>query len=242
MPRLDQALLDRGLARSRTQARALIEAGHVLVDGKPVTKPATRIEDADIALSPEADTWVSRAAHKLLHALDHFALSPEGAMAADIGASTGGFTQVLLARGAAHVHAVDVGHDQMDETLAADPRVTLHEGVNARHMPPDLLPPLDWIVCDVSFISATKALPVAMDRAKPGATLVTLVKPQFEVGPTRVGKGGIVTDPEAHAAACETLLAFVEAQGWLTLGLTRSPITGGDGNVEFLLAARKPAA
>jgi len=237
--RLDQALVAQGLARSRTQARGLIEAGQVLVDGVPATKASQNLADGCLSLTEDIVPWVSRGAQKLLHALDHFGLSPDGAVAADIGASTGGFTQVLVSRGAARVHAVDAGHDQLVPELRQDPRVVLHERMNARTMAPDLLPPLDWVVCDVSFISATKALPSALDRARPGATLVCLVKPQFEVGPQRVGKGGIVNDAAAREEACQTVVTFLEATEWSILGLIPSPITGGDGNVEFLLAARK---
>ncbi len=233
--RLDQRLVDLGLAPSRTRARALIEAGAVQVDGRPVTRPAARAEGA-VSVAGEFP-WVGRGALKLLHALDHFGLTPHGE-ALDIGASTGGFTQVLLARGAARVHAVDVGHGQLDPSLAADPRVVSLEGVNARALPP--LPPPDWITADVSFISLRLALPPALALARPGAHLVALVKPQFEAGRGQVGRGGIVRDPAVHARVCDEIGAFLAGQGWTVLGLTDSPIQGGDGNREFLVAARRP--
>lgn len=236
--RLDQALVSRGLAPSRARAQALIRDGHVRVGGVVTRKPSLMVADQPVEVTAE-DPWVGRGALKLLHALDRFALSPAGAVAADIGASTGGFTQVLLDRGAAHVHAVDVGHGQMAPLLAADPRVTNHEGVNVRSLPDGLLPPLDWIVADLSFISLEKALPLVLARARTGATLVCLVKPQFEAGPQAVGKGGIVRDPAAREAACRSVADFVAGAGWAIVGLTESPITGGDGNVEYLLAARR---
>jgi 23S rRNA (cytidine1920-2'-O)/16S rRNA (cytidine1409-2'-O)-methyltransferase len=177
---------------------------------------------------------------KLVHALDHFQIDPMGAVCLDLGASTGGFTDVLLARGAALVHAVDVGHDQMASRLRADPRVRSHERVNARDLGRDLIPDaIGLITCDVSFIGLELALPPALALAAPGALLVTLIKPQFEVGAGRVGKGGLVRDPALRAAVCQRLTHWLAAQpGWSLLGLTDSPIEGGDGNVEFLLAGR----
>jgi 23S rRNA (cytidine1920-2'-O)/16S rRNA (cytidine1409-2'-O)-methyltransferase len=233
-------MVELGLAPSRARARALIEAGAVLVDGRPVTRPAAR---AGGAVAVTADfPWVGRGALKLLHALDHFGLAPCGE-ALDIGASTGGFTQVLLARGAARVHALDVGHGQLAPSLAADPRVVSLEGVNARALPAGLvaaLPPQDWITADVSFISLTLALPAALALARPGAHLVALVKPQFEAGPGHVRKG-IVRDPAVHASASDRIAAFLTERGWQVLGVTTSPIAGGDGNREFLIAARRAA-
>ncbi len=158
-----------------------------------------------------------------------------------MGASTGGFTQVLLARGAARVHALDVGHGQLHPDLAADPRVVNLEGINARAIPEGLVPPVDWIVADVAFISLTKALPDALALAKPGANLVALVKPQFEAGPADVGRGGIVRDPDVHARVTTSIAEWLQARGWLVTGTIPSPIEGGDGNREFLIAARKPA-
>lgn len=235
--RLDQHLVARGLADSRARARALIAAGAVTVGGVVVRKASAEVGDRPVTVAATAD-WVGRGALKLLHALDHFHLTPQG-VALDVGASTGGFTQVLLARGAAHVHALDVGHGQLAPTLRSDPRVTLHEGVNARAIPPGLIPPVDWITADLSFISLAKALP--LDLAKPGATLVALIKPQFEVGPQGVGKGGIVRDPALHRAACDGVAAHLTAQGWAVQGVTPSPILGGSGNTEFLIAARLAA-
>jgi len=238
--RLDQLLVARGLTDSRSRARALIEAGAVAVGGLVATRPAQPVsDDAEIALRGDAPQWVSRGALKLLHALDAFGLDPSGAVALDVGASTGGFTEALLARGAARVYALDVGHGQLHPRLAADPRVASLEGVNARAIPEGLVPPVDWIVADVSFISLEKALPGAMALARPGATLVALVKPQFEAGPGAVGKGGIVRDPAVHVRVRAAAAAFVAARGWAALGETESPIVGGDGNREFLIAARK---
>ena len=235
--RLDQRMVAEGLAPSRARAAALIAAGVVTVDGRPATRPADR-RAGTIAVTGEPNPWVSRAALKLVHALDTFGLAPAG-VAADLGASTGGFTQVLLARGAAHVHAVDVGHGQLHPAVAADPRVTVHEGVNARALPAGLLPPLDWITADLSFISLEKALPPALGLARPGAVLIALVKPQFEAGPAAVGKGGIVRDPAARAAAVERIAAFLVAAGWAVTGTAQSPVPGSDGNIEHLIAARK---
>lgn len=241
-PRLDQALVAAGLARSRARAQALIAAGVVTVDGRVVRRAAERpSEDAVLRLTGDPLPYVSRGALKLAHALDAFALSPAGAEALDLGASTGGFTQVLLEAGAARVTAVDVGHGQMAATLRADPRVTVLEGLNARDLAPGMVPPPDWITADLSFIPLATALPAALALARPGAVLVALVKPQFEVGPRHVGKGGIVRDPAAVAAAVAGVRAFLEARGWPVLGETASPIPGGDGNVEYLIAARRAA-
>ncbi len=186
--------------------------------------------------------YVSRAALKLRHALEVFGLDPAGAVALDLGASTGGFSQVLLEAGAAEVWAVDVGHGQLAPALRADPRLHAIEGLNARALTAAHVPPPGWIVADLSFISLAKALPPALELARPGAVLVALVKPQFEVGPAQVGKGGIVRDPAAHEAVRASVRRFLQASGWTVLGETESPITGGDGNAEFLIAARKPPA
>ena len=206
------------------------------VDGQPVMRPSARIS-GEIELSEDFQ-WVGRGALKLLHALDHFGLRPEG-RALDIGASTGGFTEVLLARGASEVTALDVGHGQLAPGLRADPCVKVLEGVNARALPPDLSPP-DWITIDVSFISLRLVLPPAMALARPGAILIALIKPLFEAGPGAVDKGGIIRDPALHQRVCDDIAKFVQAEGWELIGLTESPITGGDGNREFLIAARKP--
>lgn len=226
-----------GLVPSRAKAQALVAAGVVTVDGKAAAKPGAKTSGA-IAITGDPCPWVSRAALKLVHALDHFAMRPSGA-ALDLGASTGGFTEVLLDRGAAHVYALDVGHGQMNAELRADKRVTCIEGCNARDLPHPDIPRVDWITADLSFVSLTKVLPAAVSHAAPGAHLVALVKPQFEAGPARVGKGGIVTDPSIHQEVLAEVQACVADLGWHVLGHANSPILGGDGNREFLLAARR---
>lgn len=238
--RLDQALVARGLAESRARARALIAAGAVTVDGAPETKPARKVgPEAALALTADPLPYVSRAALKLAHALDVFGLDPAGAVALDLGASTGGFSEVLLERGAAQVWAVDVGHGQLAPKLRADPRLRAIEGLNVRDLTADHVPPPDFVTSDLSFISLAKALPPALALASPGATLVALIKPQFEVGPAAVGKGGIVRDAEAVARVRAEVRAFLSASGWAILGEDESPIRGGDGNAEYLIAARK---
>lgn len=239
--RLDQRLVDLSLAPSRARAQALIKAGVVMIDGAPARKPSQTVAaDADVLLTEDPNPWVSRAGLKLAHALDIWSLDPSGAVALDVGASTGGFTEVLLAHGAAGVHALDVGHGQLHPSLAADPRVRSHEGINAKAIPPGLIQPVDWIVSDVSFISLTKALPGPLSLARPGARLVALVKPQFELRPTDIGKGGIVSDPVSHSKARAAVRDFLEASGWIVEGEADSPIAGGDGNREFLITAVKP--
>lgn len=211
------------------------------VGGERVTKPGTPIpEDAEIDINDPASAYVSRAALKLTHALDAFGLGPQDRICLDLGASTGGFTQVLLERGARRVHAVEVGHGQMDASLRDDPRILLHEGVNARELAPGLIgEPVEAITADVSFISLRLALPPALQMAAPGAWLAALVKPQFELGPQAIGKGGIVRDVAMAEAATKDLAAWLEGQGsWRVVGIAASPITGGDGNEEFLLGAR----
>ncbi len=225
-----------GLTESRSRAQALIAAGVVTLDGA-VVKRSSHTGPGQIIVTSDPNPWVSRAALKLVHGLDQFELTPHG-IAADIGASTGGFTQVLIERGALEVHAVDVGHGQLHPRVAGLPGVHNHEGVNARALPDGLLPRLDWIVSDVSFISLTKASPPALALAAPSAHLVALIKPQFEAGPGRVGKGGIVSDAAVHDDVCQMIETFLTALGWTILGLTESPITGSDGNREFLIAAR----
>ncbi|MEM9146416.1 MAG: TlyA family RNA methyltransferase [Pseudomonadota bacterium] len=239
MTRLDRALVERGLAPSRARAQALIAAGAVTLDGQPVSKASQTVpEEAALAVTEDPCPWVSRAGLKLDHALTVFGLRPQG-LALDLGASTGGFTEVLLARGAERVHAVDVGHGQMRAALAADPRVTLHEGVNARHLPVDLCPAPDWVTADLSFISLKLGLPPALAMARAGATLVALIKPQFEAGPREVSRGGIVRDQATHRAVCEGIRDYISEAGWSPVGLTESPVLGGSGNAEFLIAARK---
>jgi len=240
--RLDVLLVERGLATTRSKARDAILRGVVVVDGAVVSKPAQPVvATACIELRDETSPYVSRAALKLLHGLDHFGIDPKGQSALDIGASTGGFTQVLLERGAAHVTALDVGRGQFDETLRHDPRVTVLERLNARDLTPEhlkLAP--DLIVCDVSFISLTLALPPALKLARPGAHLLALIKPQFEAGREHVGKGGIVREASVHEQVCERMKKWLgEDMGCAVLGLTPSPIEGRNGNREFLIGGRK---
>ncbi|MEM6621233.1 MAG: TlyA family RNA methyltransferase [Pseudomonadota bacterium] len=235
MTRLDRRMVDEGLVPSRAKARALIEAGAVTVDGSSVSKPSVDLQGR-IAITKDPCPWVSRAGLKLAHAVETFGLKPNG-VAVDVGASTGGFTDVLLAYGAAHVHAIDVGHDQLHPKLTQDKRVTLHQGINARHLPAGLVPPVDWIVADLSFISLEKVLPSVLPLAKSGAYLVLLIKPQFEVGRGHVGKGGVVRDLMQQQAAADRISAFVTRHGWRVMGVIDSPIAGGDGNREYLLAA-----
>lgn len=238
MARLDQELVRRGLADSRARAQEMIAQGLITVDGAAARKASQTIMGQILAVAGTPSPWVSRAALKLTHALDHFNLTPRGA-AADIGASTGGFTQVLLARGAARVIAVDVGNGQLHPTVAADPRVEERSGTNARHLEPGDLPPLDWVVSDVSFISATKALGPTLVAARQGARLVCLIKPQFELSPADVGKGGIVKAPAAHARAIAQVGNWLQSRNWTVDGQCESPVRGSDGNAEFLLVAQK---
>lgn len=236
--RLDKALVRRGHFATRARARDAIMRGTVTVDGAIVTKPAHPCRhETEIAVADPASPYVSRAALKLKVALDAFAVPVANAVCLDIGASTGGFTQVLLETGATKVHAIDVGHGQMDPTLAADPRVRLTEGLNSRDLSAGGLesdrPAV--VVSDVSFISLKLALPAALDLAAPGAHLIALVKPQFEVGRDRIGKGGLVAADDGRAAA-EAIAAWLNARpGWSKKALILSPITGGDGNAEYLL-------
>ena len=241
--RADQLLVARGLFDSRARARAAIEAGRVVADGVVVNKPSEQVaEDAEIQAEP-AHRWVGRGALKLDHALNLWPVVVEGRTVLDVGASTGGFTEVCLDRGAIRVFAVDVGFGQMHPTVAADPRVVKLERTDARDLTPELIPePPQLIVCDASFISLSKVLPAALSLAAPGADLVTLVKPQFEAdGPKAVGKKGVVKDPEAHAAAVQGVRDWLEGRDWTVRAVVESPITGGDGNVEFLLWARRSA-
>lgn len=244
MIRLDQLLLNKGLVASRARARDAIQRGTVTVDGRTVTKPAaTFAETATISIDDPAQAYVSRAALKLVAALDHFGFDPAGETCLDIGASTGGFTEVLLERGADHVVAVDVGHGQMHPRVADDPRVTNIEGLNARAMTAEDIDNrmVTFVVSDVSFISLKLALPPALAIAEPGARAILLVKPQFEAGRDAISKAGLLKDPDsAPAVAAELERWLVEEMGWRSLGLVPSPIAGGDGNREFLLAGLKP--
>jgi 23S rRNA (cytidine1920-2'-O)/16S rRNA (cytidine1409-2'-O)-methyltransferase len=239
--RADQLLVTRGLAESRTRAQALIMAGAVFSGEKKIAKPGdTLAEDAPLEVRGKDHPWVSRGGIKLDHALSHFGLDVTGAIALDVGSSTGGFTDVLLTRGAAKVYAVDVGTNQLAWKLRQDDRVVVHEQTNARTLDRSIIPePVDIIVCDASFIGLAKVLEAPLKLARPGTKLVALIKPQFEAGREEVGKGGVVRDPVVHDRVCAQARAWVESQGWAVLGITPSPITGPEGNVEFLLGAQK---
>jgi 23S rRNA (cytidine1920-2'-O)/16S rRNA (cytidine1409-2'-O)-methyltransferase len=241
--RADQLLVERGLAESRAKAQALILAGVVSADGKRIEKPGTALAAATrLAVAGPDHPWVSRGGLKLAAAVDHFTIDVQGAVALDIGASTGGFTDVLLAKGALRVHAVDVGRGQLAWRLRQDARVIVHEGVNARYLSrADGIPePIDLIVCDASFIGLATVLPAALALTAEPAMLVALIKPQFEAGRKDVGKGGVVRDPTVHRAVCERVAAWVGAQpGWHVVGIVDSPIHGPAGNREFLLHARR---
>ena len=239
--RLDILLVERGLMQSRARARAAIEAGQVRVGGRLAAKPGELHDPAAEIIAEPAHPWVGRAALKLAHALALWPVSVEGRTVLDVGASTGGFTEVCLAAGAAQVFAVDVGRGQLHPRLQADPRVVNLEATDARSLDHSLVPQApELIVCDASFIGLAKVLGAALALAAPGADLVALVKPQFEVGPARVGKGGVVKDPAARAGALEEAKAFLQSRGWTVQASADSPIAGGDGNREFLLWALKP--
>jgi 23S rRNA (cytidine1920-2'-O)/16S rRNA (cytidine1409-2'-O)-methyltransferase len=238
--RLDHLLVARGLADSRAKAQALIMAGVVFSGERKLTAAGDRVaDDAPLEVRGRAHPWVSRGGLKLAHGLAYFKLDPAGRVALDVGASTGGFTDVLLHHGAAKVYAVDVGYGQLADKLRKDPRVVVLERTNARHLTAALVPePVDAIVCDASFIGLRTVLPAALALARPGAFLVALIKPQFEAGRGRVGKKGVVRDPALHAEICATIETWLTARpGWRVLGVTPSPITGPEGNAEFLIAA-----
>lgn len=241
--RLDQVLVERGLFSSRSRARDAILRGTVRVGGALAEKPGQGVaDDAAIAVDDPASAYVSRAALKLIGGLDHFGLDPNGAFALDIGASTGGFTEILLERGAAHVIALDVGHGQMHPKIAADPRVTRIDNCNARDLDAAILGGIspDFLVCDVSFISLKLALPKAMALAASGAKGLFLVKPQFEAGREAIGKSGILRNPADGQRIAGELADWLGSQpGWTSFGHVPSPIAGGDGNHEFLLAGEK---
>ena len=239
--RADQLLVIRGLAESRTRAQALIMAGAVFSNEKKLAKPGDMLaEDVPLEVRGKDHPWVSRGGIKLYHGLAHFGFDVTGAVALDVGSSTGGFTDVLLSRGAAKVYAVDVGTNQLAWKLRQDPRVVVHEQTNARFLTSEQVPEaVDIVVCDASFISLAKVLEAPLALARAGAKLVALVKPQFEAGREEVGKGGVVRDPEVHERVCMQAKVWVESQGWTVLGVTESPITGPEGNVEFLLGAEK---
>jgi 23S rRNA (cytidine1920-2'-O)/16S rRNA (cytidine1409-2'-O)-methyltransferase len=240
--RIDQLLVERGLAESRARAQALILAGHVYSGETKLVKAGHALAaDAPIEVRGRDHPWVSRGGIKLAHALAHFGLDPAGVTAMDIGSSTGGFTDVLLTGGAAHVFAVDSGTNQLAWKLRQDPRVTVLEQTSARILTPAQIDrPASWVVCDASFISLRKVLEVPL-AARP-TRVVALIKPQFEVGRGEVGKGGVVRDPALHARVCDEVRDWLEGEGWTVQGITTSPITGPEGNVEFLISALHPGA
>jgi 23S rRNA (cytidine1920-2'-O)/16S rRNA (cytidine1409-2'-O)-methyltransferase len=242
--RLDSLLVEKGLVESREKARALILAGQVNVDGHGAAKAGTMVPvDADVRVIGPEHPWVSRGGIKLAHALDVFGVDATNAVVLDIGASTGGFTDVWLQRGATHVIALDVGHSQLHWKLRSDPRVTVIEQVNARHLQPGDLPdpgaPITRVSIDVSFISLRHIFPVLPALIAPGALIVALVKPQFEAGRKDVGKGGLVHDPGVHARVIDEVTAAAAEVGLERLGLVESPITGAQGNREFLMMLRR---
>ena len=240
--RVDQLLVERGLADSRTRAQALIMAGLVFSADRKIAKSGeTLLADAPLEVRGKDHPWVSRGGIKLDHGLTHFGWDVTGCVAIDVGSSTGGFTDVLLTRGGARVYAVDSGTNQLAWKLRQDERVVVLEQLSARLLTPDHVPePVDLIVCDASFISLAKVLAVPLGFAKPGARLLALIKPQFEAGRTDVGKGGVVRDPAVHARVCDDVAAWLAGEGWQVAGITPSPITGPEGNVEFLIAANRP--
>jgi len=239
--RADQLLVRRGLAESRSRAQALIMAGVVFSGEKKLAKAGDMLsQDAALEVRGKDHPWVSRGGIKLAHGLDFFGFDVSGAVALDVGSSTGGFTDVLLARGAARVYAVDVGTNQLAWKLRQDPRVIVLEQFNARYLTPEHIPePVDVITCDASFISLSKVLETPLNFTRSGSRLIALVKPQFEAGRAEVGKGGVIRDPVVHARVCASASDWVESQGWKVVGMTPSPITGPEGNVEFLLGAIK---
>ena len=240
-PRLDQLLVERGLAENGSQARGLILAGKVFTGTRRLDKPGMMLPaDSALEVKGPAHPYVSRGGVKLAHALDAFGIDPAGLVCLDIGASTGGFTDVLLSRGAARVYAVDVGHGQLHWKLRNDPRVQVRERVNARNLTATEVPEMmDLVVADASFIGLAVVLPAPLRRLKPGGRLVALIKPQFEVGPEHVGKGGVVRDPAQHEAVCARIRAHLESElGLKIIGLVESPILGPEGNKEFLIGAQ----
>jgi 23S rRNA (cytidine1920-2'-O)/16S rRNA (cytidine1409-2'-O)-methyltransferase len=239
--RIDQLLVSRGLVESRARAQALVMAGLVFAGDRKVDKPGQQVSgDANITVKGRDHPWVSRGGIKLAHALDHFALDPTGAVALDIGSSTGGFTDVLLQRGAEHVFAVDSGTNQLAWKLRQNPRVTVFEQTSARTLTSEMIDqPCDWVVCDASFIGLSKVLERPLQLAACDCRLVALIKPQFEVGRGEVGKGGVVRDPALHARVCDEVRQWLDACGWTIDGIVESPITGPEGNVEFLISAHR---
>ena len=240
-PRVDQILVERGLAESRTRAQALIMAGLVFAGERKIGKPGEQVAaDAALEVRGRDHPWVSRGGIKLDHGLAHFGWDAAGAVAMDVGSSTGGFTDVLISRGAARVYAVDSGTNQLAWRLRTDPRVVVLEQTSARVLTVGHVPePVDLVVCDASFIGLAKVLERPLSFAAPSARALVLVKPQFEAGRDEVGKGGVVRDPAVHDRVCAEAAAWFEAQGWRVQGVEPSPITGPEGNVEFLLAASR---
>lgn len=240
--RLDQYLVEHALAPTRSKAQALIEAGKVTVDNQPIVKSSHKVSDDALVDVTELDhPWVSRGGMKLAAAIETFSINPHGVVAVDVGASTGGFTHVLLHHGARKVYAVDVGHGQLHPSLAADARVVNLEKTNARTLDAALIAePVEWVVCDASFISLKLVLPAVLDLAATGATLVALIKPQFEAGREHVGKGGVVRDESLRTTICDDIARWLtHDRGWQVRGLCDSPILGPAGNKEFLVWAQK---
>ncbi len=242
--RADLVLVAQGLVESRTRAQALILAGNVFVGDRRVAKAGDLIaEDAALSVKGRDHPWVSRGGVKLAHGLDRFGFDVTRAIGLDVGSSTGGFTDVLLTRGAARVYAIDVGTNQLAWNLRSDDRVIVHEQTNARALTAEIVPePVDIIVCDASFIALAKVLDAALELARAGAMLVALVKPQFEAGRGEVGKGGVVRDPLVHQRVCDAAAEWIASKGWKVVGVETSPITGPEGNIEFLLGATKETA
>ncbi|ALE16880.1 RNA binding methyltransferase FtsJ like [Altererythrobacter epoxidivorans] len=239
--RVDQMLVDRGLVESRSRAQALIMAGVVFAGEAKVAKPGQQLaEDIPLEVRGRDHPWVSRGGIKLAHAIEHFGLDPSGVTAMDIGSSTGGFTDVLLQKGAKHVFAVDSGTNQLAWKLRQDERVTVLEQTSARILTPDMIDrPCSWVVCDASFISLSKVLETPLNLAAPDCRLLALIKPQFEVGREEVGKKGVVSDPALHARVCDEVRAWLTGIGWTVEGIVESPITGPEGNIEFLISAKR---
>ncbi len=239
--RADQIVVENGLAESRSRAQALILAGLVFSGDRKIDKAGQLLApDAQLTLKGRDHPWVSRGGIKLAHALEHFGWDATGAVAMDVGSSTGGFTDVLLTKGATKVYAVDSGTNQLAWKLRQDPRVVVHEKTSARILTPEHIPePIDLFVCDASFISLTKVLEMPLSYASDTSRLIALIKPQFEAGRAEVGKGGVVRDPAIHARVCAEVGDWLTARGWAVLGITESPITGPEGNVEFLIAATR---
>ena len=242
--RIDQRLVDLGLAESRARAQALVLSGNVFVGDRRIDKAGQAVDsDAVPVVKGRDHPWVSRGGVKLAHGLAHFGWEVSGTVAIDVGSSTGGFTDVLLTGGVVRVYAIDSGTNQLAWKLRQDARVIVLEQTSARILTPAQVPePVDLIVCDASFIGLSKVLERPLSFAKPDARLMALIKPQFEAGRDAVGKGGVVRDPAVHAAVCTEVATWIASQGWVVDGIVESPITGPEGNVEFLIAARRGAA